>query len=147
VERVVIVSPYTILPDPNLPAGRNFAQLSLIPFYNATTTGATAFYRDFRLNTTSLITGNFTSTNGIDIFVVPADSLGTLSASLYRSLGSVTGFTFTTGAVTSGTINVTLIAGRWILLVIDPSSVNSTLSILQSIRAIALYNTGPVCSP
>ncbi|HYA56611.1 MAG TPA: winged helix-turn-helix domain-containing protein [Nitrososphaerales archaeon] len=143
----VIVSPFTILPHPNLPSPRNEAQLSFTPFYNATAGGAIAYWQNFRLNTTSFVTGSFTSSNGIDVFITPTDSLGTLSASLYRGLGSVTGFTFTTGAVTNGTINVTLTAGRWSLLVIDPSSLNSTLSILQPIRAIALCNTGPVCSP
>ncbi len=143
----VIVSPLALLPVPNVSPPQNFEQLTFVPFYNATTGGATSFYLYFRLNTTSFISGSFTSTHGIDVFIFPKDSGGTFSASLYKGLVGATGFTYTTGPVTNGTIDVTLTAGKWTIFVMDPTGQNSTLTILQPIRAIALCDTGPVCGP
>lgn len=145
--RAAIVSPLVLLSTPNVAPPQNFEQLTFISFYNATTPGLTSFYQYFKLNTTSFVTGSFTSTHGIDVFILPKDSEGTFSASLYKGLGSTTGFTYTTGPVTNGTINVTLTAGSWTIFVIDPAAQNSTLTVLQPIRVIALCDTGPVCGP
>jgi len=138
-----VSSPYGILPGKSDP----FSQVSLIPYYNASTTGATGFGTRFRLNVTSFVTGGFTSTNGIDIFIFPADSGGAFWSSLSKGLADAQGYTFTTGVARSGSFNISLPASTWELWVIDPLSQNSTLVVTQPFQAVSLCATGPVCHP
>jgi hypothetical protein len=47
------------------------------------------------------------------------------------------GYTYSTGAAMNGTVDVTLGAGDWQLFLMDPSNVNSTLTINPGIQALA----------
>lgn len=96
--KVEVTSLYGILPG----SFTSFAQIPLIPFYNASTIGATSFAVRFRLNVTSFVAGAFTSSNGADMFIFPSDSGSSFWESIHQGLNKAAGFTFTTGAAESG---------------------------------------------
>jgi hypothetical protein len=126
-----IVSPFPILPNTSLKNPFQF-----IPFYNATTVGTESLSIGFQLNVTSQIRGGFSSIGGIDMFILPAGS-SLFFSTIYSGLRSAMGYTYSTGAAMNGTVDVTLGAGDWQLFLMDPSNVNSTLTINPGIQALA----------
>jgi len=136
-QKTEVKSPFLIFP---LAQDSNLRTLPLIPYYNAHTTGATSISQDFQLNSTMIVTGGIVSTNGVDVFIFPTDAEGLFTGSLQASLANATGYTYTTGAVVAVNISVTLPEGAWTVFFIDPASVNTTVTLTQSIVANSLVD-------
>ena len=76
----------------------------------------------------SRVTANFTSTNGVEVFVFCAPFSSSDPFEPPES-GSMAGYIFSSGAATSLSIDVTLPAGRYYMVVIDPGIAASAITL------------------
>ena len=89
--------------------------------------------KEFKLNSTYMITGTFTSTYGAEIYIVPTNAMSNSTRFPPRF------YTYSTGNVTSGNVSVTLSSGSYYLVIADPTTVSDNITITQSIEAISIF--------
>ncbi len=89
--------------------------------------------RQFNLSSTYLITGAFTSTSSAEIYVVPTKVM------LNDTSFPIRFYTYFTGNVTSGNIDVTLSAGSYYFVIANPTTVADKITITQNIEATSVF--------
>ena len=111
--------------------------MGLEPYHNSTTiVGALSFGFTFNLTSTSRVAGNFTSTNGVSFFILPSSADSLFVSSL--NAGSPEYFTYTTGTVAAGTLDITLPPGSYEIVIVDLASQPTVVTLNTSIAAYAL---------
>lgn len=96
--------------------------------------GAHYEYLQFDLTTGSAVAGSFTATNGVFAYIMTPSSYANFSSS-----GTASSYDWTSGDVSTGSMNVNLNAGTWYLVFDNPSAFTTTsVDVTQAIVATPL---------
>ena len=84
--------------------------------------------KEFKLNSTYMITGTFTSTYGAEIYIAPTNAMSNSTRFPPRF------YTYSTGNVTSGNVSVTLSSGSYYLVIADQTTVSDNITSLKALK-------------
>jgi hypothetical protein len=129
--------PTQISPFVLISANSNFASFSLIPIdHPSQQIDGLSQGVGFTLNLTSRITGSFKSTGGVDVLIYPHNASGYVYSSLYA--GKPDYYTYSTGQVISGDVDVTLPPGTYDLVFVNLETALTNITITKNFVATVL---------